>query len=365
MARVSSGTLTVFVFALLIGLGGAYIVRQQMNKPQVARPTPEAAAAPGNITIPVASVSLTPGREVTMNEIAVISLTPEAYAKSVYAKIPYMRDSRQFMGRVLKTEIKQGDAFLTTSFYPDGSGPGIAELLKPGYRGVSIPIEDVAAVYGFARPGSFVDVLFRSEETEDRTEVTMTLLERVQILAVKHNTLSDQSVELSSDGTVTLAVTPSQAKVLKVVEGRGMLSLTLRNPDDESDIMPVDLNSPDAVRATAGLLKGTTPVRHGDTATGRSPSWWLGQERVLAGTDQVSLDDLLGRQPKPKPVQMEVWRGASRHVIEFGGTERVEDPQMISRPLYDTPMVGNPPSRRLPRRMPVVTDDRSGTYRQN
>ena len=141
---------------------------------------------------------------------------------------------------------------MTTSFYPDGAGPGIAEMLDEGYRAVSIPIEHISAVQGFARPGTFVDVLFRSKETEDRPEVTITLLERVKVLAVNKNTLSEHNVDLDKGGAVTLAVTPLQAKALKVVEARGELSLTLRNPNDELDFMPVDLNRGEKMRGIAG-----------------------------------------------------------------------------------------------------------------
>ena len=232
MARVSSGTLTILLFAVMVGLGGAYVVRQSI---ETGRPTlpPVPQAPANNFVVPVAAYELESGQTVTQNGIAMLQFTPEQFAKSKYAGMPYMRSAAQIEERVLRTDMKQGEAFLTTNFYPDGSGPGIADRLEEGYRAVTVPIEDVGAVEGFARPGSYVDVLFRSVATEDRPEVTVTLLERIQVLSVNRNIIAEKSVELESDGRVTLAVTPMQAKVLKVVEGRGELSLTLRNPNDE------------------------------------------------------------------------------------------------------------------------------------
>ncbi len=240
---------------------------------------------------------------------------------------------------MLKEAVNRGETFLPTAFYPDGGGPGIAELLEDGYRAVTIPIEHISAVQGFARPGSFVDVLFRSEEKEDRPEVTITLLERVEVLAVNKNTLSEKSEELKNGGAVTLAVTPIQAKALKVVEGRGELSLTLRNPKDQLDFMPVDLHRGENVRgiARAGEDQALHRVNKFPVADhGRELPWWLGMERVNQGTDQVSLNDLLNIPPKPKPVTMTVYRGGNREVITFNGEYQPEPPaapQMIRVPV--------------------------------
>jgi hypothetical protein len=195
-------------------------------------------------------------------------------------------------------------------------------MLDAGYRAVTIPIEHISAVQGFARPGTFVDVLFRSRAEEERPEVTITLLERVKVLAVNQNTLSEQNVELDNGGTVTLAVTPIQAKALKVVEDRGELSLTLRNPDDELDFLPVDLNRGEKMQGIAkGIDPGDAnlhPVKKVHLADeGDEMPWWMGMERITQGTDQISLDDLLNIPPKPKPARMMIYRGSVKEVVTF------------------------------------------------
>jgi pilus assembly protein CpaB len=320
MTRVSSGTLTVVVFAILAGLMGAYVVRQRLVQPQPALGPLE--AGPNDIVVPVAATDLQPGQMLTINDIALVKMTPENFAKSPYVKLAYMRNTEQIAERVLKAPVKRGDAFVTDSFYPDGAGPGIAEMLDAGYRAVTIPIEHISAVQGFARPGTFVDVLFRSRAEEERPEVTITLLERVKVLAVNQNTLSEQTVELDNGGTVTLAVTPIQAKALKVVEGRGELSLTLRNPNDELDFLPVDLNRGEKMQGIAGGNNPDDaklhPVKRVHLADeGDDTPWWMGMERITQGTDQISLDDLLNIPPKPKPARMLIYRGAAKEVVTF------------------------------------------------
>ena len=350
MTRVSSGTLTVVLFAIIAGLAGAFIVRQRLETPPPAPPT--VAPSPDDIIVPVAAVDLQPGQMLTINDIAMVRMSPETFAKSKYVSQPYMRNSKQIEDRVLKAAVKRGEAFLTTVFYPDGAGPGLAEMLEEGYRAVSIPIEHISAVQGFARPGTFVDVLFRSKAEEERPEVTITLLERVKILAVNKNTLSEHNVDLDQGGAVTLAVTPLQAKALKVVENRGELSLTLRNPNDELDFMPVDLNRGEKMRGLAGdgqpnpdalpEQAALEPVRKVHLADdGRRAPWLMGMERVTAGTDQISLNDLLNIPPKSKPAQMTVYRGAKKEVIIFDNEVRntePETPQLIRIPV-EQPLV--------------------------
>jgi Flp pilus assembly protein CpaB len=335
MTRVSSGTLTVVVFAILAGLAGAYIVRQRLVQPHPEIPL-VAEATPNDVIVPVAAVDLQPGQMLTINDIALVRMSPLNFAKSKYVNQAYMRNSQQIEKRVLKLEVKRGEPFLPTAFYPDGAGPGIAEMLEEGYRAVTIPIEHISAVQGFARPGTYVDVLFRSRAEEDRPEVTITLLERVKVLAVNTNTLSEKNEKLENGGAVTLAVTPLEATSLKVVEDRGELSLTLRNPNDELDFLPVDLNRGENVKGIAGgpndgLLHPVKKVRFADEG-GQVP-WWMGMERVTQGGNQVSLNDLLNIPPKPKPVTMTVYRGGAKEVLTFDEEAREPAPQMIRLPV--------------------------------
>lgn len=317
MGRLSPGTMTVAIFAILVGLGGAFVVRQHLHQPGVP-PLPE--LAPSNVVVPVALTDLEPGRDLTLNDIAMRSFTPEEFAKTEFAKLAYMRQSPQIVGRTLKTSLKQGQAFLPEDLYPEGMGPDLAERLQAGYRAVTVPIENIGAVLGFARAGSFVDVLFRVEPEEDRPEVTMTLLERVEVLAIDSYTTPGQQVQLEQDGSVTLAVTPHQAKMLKVVEGRGALTLTLRNPEDQFEFVPFDLGMTDNGLSQAAPQHGATPVSYvavrSDFVADRGEIGDISRA-IGHASERVTLDDLLGLPPKPEKVQMEVYLGASLEIHEF------------------------------------------------
>jgi len=326
MSKGSSGSLTVVIFALLIGLGGAYVVRQQLNRPQGLPPLPLTKAAA--ITyVPVAAVDLQKGHTLTLGDIAILPFTPEQLAKSAYANKSFMRDTAQIIGRTLQVPAEKGMTFIPDLLYPEGMGPGIAERLQPGYRAVTVSIEDIGAVFGFARPGSMVDVLFRAKSEKDRPEQTLTLLERIQVLAINHAVIPDSKVEMKDNGTVTLSVTPSQAKVLKVVEGRGEISLALRNPNDNFNYSPIDLSNANAQLGQVSYRGGL--VRHAietDTSFDADTLDQLMTDR----SERVTLNDLLGiPHPRPKK-EMEVFRAGQKEVLAFE-TDNESDLQLLDR----------------------------------
>lgn len=228
------------IFAILIGLGGAYGVRQILKEPE-----PEEKIAPRPprpIAIPVAGYDLPAGRVVTLHDITFVKLTPDKLKKSKYANVPFINSTNMIIGRRLKVPVKMNEAFPTNVFYPDGMGPGIEELLKPGMVAKTLPIENADEMFSFISPGSLVDVFYRN--SAPTPGVTVTLLERVEVLAVGKvvsptNPVNAQDGQNSPGyrssskvGTVTVAVTPYQAKALTLVEGRGELRLALRNRND-------------------------------------------------------------------------------------------------------------------------------------
>ena len=351
MNRVSPGTMTVVIFAILFGLGGAFLVRQQMNQPQLP-PMSDINLQPKEIKVivPVAGVDLEKGRTLTLHDVVVHSFTQDQFTKSKFAGQSFMRSTDQIFGRILNRDVEKGSVFMPENFYPEGFGPGVADRLQPGFRAVTVPILNVGAVQGFAAPGSMVDVLFRSHPEGQRPEVTMTLLEEVEVLALNTNVLSGQRVDVESDGTVTLSVTPAQAKVLKVVEGRGEITLTLRNPNDEFgnfEFSPVDLDN--QVRRNKKELLHSVSFKSSTSSSTSSASSSgadvLGSmEMVLEDArERVTMDDLLGIPADPPKKQIAVYKAGAREVLEFE-VPVVEAPQMLRQGgRVRTPIAGRQP----------------------
>ncbi|MBI1309795.1 Flp pilus assembly protein CpaB [bacterium] len=359
MSRVAPGTMTVVVFALLVGLGGAYVVRHELRQEVAAAPAlPDSPAS--TIAVPVALTDLPAGHKISIDDVGIHRLSEADYAKSEYAKQSHLTNSRQIAGRVLRNELKKGSVFSMDDLYHTGDGPGVIEHLEAGYRAVSVPIQNVGAVQGFARPGSFVDVLFRSTSENERPEVTLTLFERVKVLAINTMAAEGAPVSLQGNGSVTLSVTPHQAKVLKVVEGRGEVSLVLRHPDDDFQFLPFDpalertlsalesvgIDVPGQQSATAGFqhFNSARTAAANAPAPGAAPEAIEGVDRVIGNAaERITMDDLLGMPATPPKRQMEIYRGPSKEiqVFEAPAAESLETLRRggrISTPIVEYPI---------------------------
>lgn len=361
MSRITPGTMTVVLFAVLVGLGGAYVVRHHISNQTVVT-APGRPPQPRNdqIVVPVALTDLEVGRVVAIGDIGLIRLSQEDYKKSRHANATYLTTAEQIAGRTLKTALKKESAFKPEDLYPAGSAPGIADRLEAGYRAVAVSLKDVGSVHGFARPGSYVDVMFRSTPSGKRPQVTMTLFERVQVLAINSNIVKDQRVDLVADGTVTLAVTPTQAKLLKVVEGNGEVSLALRREDDEFQLIPFD---PALERSLSQLGIDTSAMRNvsypATAASTASKSTKRGMaadadsvdgvDRVIGNAaERVTMDDLIGFSAEPPTVSMDVYYGRTKEVLTFDASdepavETLRRGGRICTPIVDYPLLRKKP----------------------
>ncbi len=380
MAKISSGTMTVTVLAALVGLGGAFVVRQTLQRP-VASGAAAPKAAPEMVTIPLAATDLQPGRKLTLNDLAPQRMTMEQFRKSEFQKLTFLSNTQQIQGRSLRKAVQAGRPFDPGDFYQDGGGPDIAERLQPGYRAVTVPIENIGAVNGFAVPGSIVDVLFRAKPEGSRPQVTLTLLERIEVVAFNVSVVSgnrnDPSTNALNTSTVTFAVTPQQAKILKVVEGRGDLSLTLRNPKDDFQFAPVEVGMlPGLIKQKQGLQPPTpdeefqnVPARQSKNVAEAFAALRIADADVVNldkadkkadadrseehvdrfvgnASERLTLDDLLGIRPAPKRRILQIYRGGAMQVINFDEpTSDVSTDTRISTPLAgslpaQTPITG-------------------------
>jgi pilus assembly protein CpaB len=149
------------------------------------------------------------------------------------------------IGRVLKVDVRQGQVLTAMDFHTQGSQAELAAALNPGERAVNVALSDSMGLEALLYPGSIVDVLvsmkLRAGDGGEQEPMTLTLLEGVRVLAVGMLTIVHQpeGEERAGRGprpTVSLAVTAEQAEKLKLAMQEGSVSLTLRNPTDDTEV---------------------------------------------------------------------------------------------------------------------------------
>lgn len=121
---------------------------------------------------------------------------------------------------------------------------GLAEMINPTMRAISISVDAVSSVSAMIKPNDHVDVLgtfsFPAPTAATTVEtVTLTVLQDVTVLATGQTTADKASLTGRAEraprgyNTVTFEVTPHEAELLVFAQSvKGKLSLALRNPSD-------------------------------------------------------------------------------------------------------------------------------------
>ncbi len=103
---------------------------------------------------------------------------------------------------------------------------------------MTVRVNDVVGVAGFALPGNFVDILVSTQDETSKAangnrdlNISKLVLERILVLAVAQEA-SQNDTKPKVVNAVTLEVTPQQAEKLDLARSVGQLSLVLRNQID-------------------------------------------------------------------------------------------------------------------------------------
>ena len=165
-------------------------------------------------------------------------------------------DATKLDGRVVTAGLHRGEPVLESRLAPVGSKGGLSAVVPEGKRAMTVRVNDVIGVAGFALPGTYVDIMVNTQQdgvqrNDQDHSVSKIVLERILVLAVAQ--------EADRDGTkpkvvsaVTLEVAPKDAEILDLARSVGTLSLVLRN---QTDPKPAE-----TAGATKALMLGAAKV---------------------------------------------------------------------------------------------------------
>ena len=181
--------------------------------------------------IAVASVDIELGGRITsemvrMTEWPVNSIPPGAAT-----------EAEKLVGRVARDSMQRGEPILESRLAPVGTKGGLSAVVAEGKRAMTVRVNDVIGVAGFALPGTFVDVMVNTQgegakgNDRDRT-ISKIVLDRILVLAVAQEADRD-TTKPKVVNAVTLELTPEQAEMLDLARSVGTLSLVLRNQSEQ------------------------------------------------------------------------------------------------------------------------------------
>ena len=202
----------------------------------------------GTSKVAVAATDIDIGSKLTRQMVSVRDWPSSSIPKDA------VLDGEKAVDRVTNVSLLRGEPILLSKLAPEGAQGGLSAIVGKGKRAMTVKVNEVVGVAGFALPGNYVDIIVNTQEegrtqgsTEDRS-VSKIVLERILVLAVAQEANRDGTQPKKVDA-VTLEVTPEQAESLDLARSVGTLSLVLRNQVD-----PLAAQTAGATKTT--LLRG-------------------------------------------------------------------------------------------------------------
>jgi len=216
--KVTSGLL-MLVVALLAGVAAVVMASRWMQ-----------AHTQDSGQIAVAAVDIEIGAKLAPEQLKLVEWPSSSVPPGAFT------DLAALAGRVIKTSITRGEPLIEGKLAPVGTRGGLSAVVAEGKRAMTVRVNDVVGVAGFALPGNYVDIMVNTQndagQRGDKDKaISKIVLERILVLAVAQESDRD-ATKPKVVNAVTLEVTPEHAEMLDLARSVGALSLVLRNQAD-------------------------------------------------------------------------------------------------------------------------------------
>ncbi len=189
----------------------------------------------------VAAVDIELGSRVNPQMLTTVDWPSGSVPSGSFSDIKALED------RVVKVGVLRGEAIMEGKLAPVGTQGGLSAVIATGKRAMTVRVNDVVGVAGFALPGNYVDVMVNAQQEKGRGEealqISKTVLEKVLVLAVAQEANRDDT-KPKVVSAVTLELSLEDSEKLDLARSVGTLSLVLRNQMDKTTV------------ATDGITKG-------------------------------------------------------------------------------------------------------------
>ena len=197
----------------------------------------------------VAKTEIPVGAKITAEQLVLLPIPNGSAPEGAFRKLEDAVD------RVAVMPIGLREPVTNLKLAPAGTEAGLSGIIPPGYRALTVKVDEVVGVSGFVLPGSYVDVVavivpVATTGAAAQGPISKIVLQNIKVLAsgAKLDSPSDQR-QPSQVNAVTLLVTPDQAEKLVLAANESKLQLVMRNFGDQEDSQTKGANK-------ASLLSG-------------------------------------------------------------------------------------------------------------
>lgn len=275
----NKSALMMIGLSVAMGIGAVVLAAQWLGQ-QASLATTKVVVAARDISL---GMAITPEmlREVDWPSRAV----PEGTSK----------EAKALDGRVVRTDLLRGEPVLESKLAAVGTKGGLSSVIAEGRRAITVKVNEVIGVAGFALPGNHVDVMVNTKDDAERP-ISKIVLEKILVLAVAQEAGRDET-KPKVVSAVTLEVTPGQAERLDLARAIGSLSLALRNQLDKNATQTLGARRTDLLQSAASPASKPVQARRVAVAKALPPQPSVGPQaaakesvEMIKGIQKSSVD---------------------------------------------------------------------------
>ncbi len=219
--------LIVLAVALLAGVGAVLLAFRWLSN-----------QSSSNVSrVAVAAVEINLGQRIASDMVKLVDWPSDS------VPVGSISEAGTLDGRVARSGMQRGEPILEAKLAPKGTQGGLSAVIGEGRRAITVRVNDVIGVAGFALPGNYVDIIVNTHRDRESggnrdQAISKIVLEKIMVLAVAQEVSRDETKPRVVNA-VTLEVTPEQAEKIDLARSVGTLSLVLRNQIDPGDVTTV------------------------------------------------------------------------------------------------------------------------------
>src|SRR6266852_4315493 len=204
------------------------------------------------------------GTTVKREQLKVTKIPAGLFPRGGFSKVEEVID------RPVVSNVLLDEPVLEGRLAARGSGMGLAPIIPPGMRAVSVRVNDVVGVAGYVLPGMRVDVLVTGRPPNYNGTITTTVLQNIVVLSAGHTLQPESRGQAINVPVVTLLVSPEEAEILTLAGNEGRIQLVLRNGTDQifaktrgrdlSELYGTRQTKPEPVSGPAAKVRAVPPT---------------------------------------------------------------------------------------------------------
>lgn len=247
-ARKPKKNIIMMFLALLLGGMGVLLSKSYIEK-QVAYYKGQLEQTETMVKIVVPKRKLFRGEVVSSNDLLLREI-PEKYVDSnSVTAVNY----DVAIGQRIDFDIDEGRALLWAHL-EGGLSPTFSGKVPTGLRALTVRVDEINSISGFLQPKDRIDLLLTYGSGS--SQQIFPLIQNLDVIATGVQTLVDKNGAGSKRTftTITVQVSPDQAKKITLSQQVGKMTAMLRNPEDDSTLSEKPMS-------VASLLNRQMPVK--------------------------------------------------------------------------------------------------------